>query len=127
MKLYKVTRQHRSEYPHPIHFAKGATLFVGEEYQGQEEWHNWFYCRTEDGAAGWVPEQIFKRITNDTAIALKSYTARELNVDEGDKLYGSTRMNGWIWCEFPNCSNKVETSGWVPIDNLTDACTLTQC
>ncbi len=47
-----VTTHHSSEFPNPITFAEGAPLTVGEAYQGDEGWDNWFFCSThgqEDG------------------------------------------------------------------------------
>lgn len=33
-----VTEQHRSEYPEPITFDKGASLSIGEKYSDEEGW-----------------------------------------------------------------------------------------
>lgn len=113
---YVVTRAHTSEYPEPITFAKGAPLSVGEKYEGPEGWENWFFCHTPGQRGGWVPAQVIEIIDGKNARAREDYTARELNVREGEVLLGSRALNGWIWCENPANSE----SGWVPISCLQE-------
>ena len=55
---FVVVAQHRSEYPEPITFAKGAELVVGECYAGEEGWDNWYLCSTPGQQDGWVPGQV---------------------------------------------------------------------
>lgn len=109
-----VTTDHSSEFPHPITFAAGAPLTVGEEYQGDEGWENWLFCTTPGQEGGWVPAQVIERLDEHNARAREAYTARELDVREGERLQGGRRLNGWIWC---NRQGSVE-SGWVPQANL---------
>ena len=116
-KQYVVTQDHTSEYPEPITFEKGAFLVVGEKYQGPEDWDNWMFCETPGQKGGWVPVQVIEMIDDKTARAREDYTARELNVREGDLLLGVKSLNGWAWCE--NSSNL--ESGWVPLANLQEA------
>ena len=56
---YEVIQRHRSEYPAPITFAKGAPLFVGERYEGAGGWEDWYFCSTPGQREGWVPAQVF--------------------------------------------------------------------
>lgn len=114
MMVYKVIRQHRSEYPEPIQFSKGVKLSVGEKYDGAENWNDWFYCRSEDNKEGWVPKQVFILESANTGTALEDYTAQELDVDVGNIVQGSRVLNGWLWCE----NNQTEKSGWVPMEKL---------
>lgn len=115
-KKYVVVIQHESEFPKPITFKKGDPLLVGEEYKGSEGWDNWFLCTTPGQEPGWVPGQIIERFENSDGRALDDYTAKELNVQEGDVLFGSKSLNGWLWCE-----KLVGTeSGWVPLENLKE-------
>lgn len=114
---YRVIRGHASEYPQPIAFAKGAPLTVGERYEGPEGWDDWFFCETPGQKGGWVPTQIIEIVNERTARAREDYTARELNVREGDLLRGGRILNGWVWCERVD---GVE-SGWVPLANLEAA------
>jgi hypothetical protein len=115
-KQYVVIQNHTSEYPEPITFTKGASLYVGEKYQGPEGWDNWLFCRTPGQKGGWVPAQIIEIINDKIARAREDYTARELNVREGYLLLGSKTLNGWIWCKKPNSLE----SGWVPLAKLQE-------
>ena len=113
---YLVTQNHTSEYSEPITFTKGAPLVVGEQYDGSEDWTDWFFCSTPGQESGWVPAQIIERINDNAARALEDYTARELNTQEGDLLLGSRVLNGWVWCDNPASSE----SGWVPLSTLRE-------
>lgn len=117
-KQYLVIKDHNSEYPEPITFAKGSHLVVGEKYEGPEGWDNWLFCETPGQKGGWVPAQIIEIINDNIARAREDYTARELNVREGDLLLGIRTLNGWVWCK----STKSLESGWVPLVNLQEAC-----
>lgn len=113
---FLVVRPHESEYPRPITFKKGDPLVVGEEYEGAEGWENWFLCSTPGQEPGWVPGQIIERLAGATGRAREDYTARELNVLEGEIVTGGKVLNGWLWCE-----NAAGTeSGWVPLENLQE-------
>lgn len=108
---YVAIGAHRSEYPEPITFPQGAPLTVGEQYEGPEGWDNWFFCTTAGHPGGWVPGQIIERIDARQGRALRAYTARELDVDEGDALAGAEQLNGWMWCT----RHSDGQSGWVPL------------
>ncbi|WP_240451488.1 hypothetical protein [Pseudomonas aeruginosa] len=112
--MYLVIRAHRSEYPFPIAFDKGAPLSVGERYEGPEEWAGWYFCTTPGQQGGWVPEQLIERIDADSGVARERYTARELEVEVGEEVEGLRRLNGWIWCR----RKPERDSGWVPEDHL---------
>jgi gamma-glutamylcyclotransferase (GGCT)/AIG2-like uncharacterized protein YtfP len=111
-----VIEAHRSEYPEPIAFAKGAPLTVGERYEGDEEWNDWFFCTTPGQAGGWVPAQVIERGSGDQAVARADYTARELDVNKGDHVTGLTSLNGWWWCETADRTR----SGWIPAAKLAE-------
>ncbi|MFG0832081.1 SH3 domain-containing protein [Aeromonas bivalvium] len=116
-KAFLVINAHRSEYPNPITFRKGTPLVVGERYEGEEEWHDWFFCHCDGQQGGWVPAQIIGSAGDGTARALEDYTARELSVQAGDRLSGHRMINGWIWC----VREQEGASGWVPLANLREA------
>lgn len=107
---------HRSEYPEPISFSKGALIAIGDKYEGPEGWGNWYFCVAPGQPGGWVPGQVIEWIDECRGKALEKYTARELDVDEGDSLIGSKILNGWIWCSRPSDGQ----SGWVPMDFLRE-------
>lgn len=114
---YVVIKDHTSEFPEPITFEKGTPLTLGEKYAGPEGWENWIFCESPGRKGGWVPAQIIEIITGNTARAREDYTARELNVREGELVLGMRILNGWVWCKKSDSSE----SGWVPHENLQEA------
>lgn len=105
------TGQYRSEYPDPITFTSGTPLFIGDMYEGDEGWDNWYFCTVPDHPGGWVPEQLIERSNQPGyGIAKDDYTAKELDVNEGDELLAIKFLNGWVWCQ--RLSD--QDSGWVP-------------
>lgn len=115
-RIFIVTTAHSSEFPNPITFAEGATLSVGEAYQGEEGWDNWFFCSTLGQEPGWVPAQLIERLDGEHARAREAYTARELDVQIGERLIATRSLNGWLWCTREGTAE----SGWVPQANLTE-------
>lgn len=112
--LYEVVKAHKSNYPNPIVLSQGQFVRVGARYDGPECWDNWVYCCTLDGLkGGWVPEQIL-RVENGTGVVLSDYTAKELDVVEGETVTVLDECNGWAWCR--KASDGEE--GWVPKENL---------
>ncbi|MCP8466130.1 SH3 domain-containing protein [Pseudomonas sp. ZM23] len=111
---YRVIHSHRSEFPQPITFARGAPLAVGERYTGAEAWDDWYFCTTPGQAGGWVPSQVFRLTGDGVGEALEDYTARELDVDIGERLLGTRQFGGWVWCS----RVEGEESGWVPLECL---------
>lgn len=111
---WRVIRAHTSAYPEPITFAKGAPLTVGKRYAGPEDWEDWWFCQTPGQAGGWVPAQVIERRADGSARAREAYTARELDVREGEMLSGSRCINGWLWAR----RDGADATGWVPLSNL---------
>lgn len=111
---YRVIKAHRSEFPQPITFAKGAVLEVGEVYQGDDGWDNWYFCTTPGQQGGWVPAQVIERLGEQAGRAREDYTARELDVDIGDELLCVRSLNGWSWCT----RSRDAQAGWVPSSHL---------
>lgn len=109
-----VTSSHRSEYPNPITFEKGAVLTVKEKYTGEEGWENWYKCSLPGQEDGWVPGQYLEWINDTSARAVESYSAKELDVDAGETLQGFKELNGWIWCARTSGNEQ----GWVPLMNI---------
>jgi hypothetical protein len=116
VKKYIVVLGHTSQYPEPLTLKKGTPLVVGKKHEGPEGWNDWFFCDTPGQKGGWVPARVIEIVDGNTAQARADYTARELNVREGDLLLGSRVLNGWLWCDNPGSSE----SGWVPLANLQE-------
>ncbi|MDR0279276.1 MAG: hypothetical protein LBJ37_15460 [Paucimonas sp.] len=110
---FTVIEAHRNEFPAPITFAKGASLTVGEIYQGDEGWDNWYFCEAAGQQGGWVPGEVICLQAPGQGVALEDYTARELDVEVGERVWGGRQLNGWVWC-----TRTVTGSGWVPLRNL---------
>ncbi|MFI8687208.1 SH3 domain-containing protein [Rossellomorea sp. NPDC077527] len=102
--------KHISSYPNPIKLNKGQSVIVGEKYTGNEEWNNWVYCLTADKSSeGWVPEQIIEG-TRDNGTILEDYSAKELNMKQGDRVIKLKELNGWYWVR--DLTDYEE--GWIP-------------
>jgi hypothetical protein len=114
MQRYLVIKVHVSEFPEPISFGEGALLKVGERYEGDEGWEDWFFCEVPGHPGGWVPRQLLAWVDKQTAVAKSSYTARELNVHPGEHVSSDREINGWRWC----VREEDGTEGWVPVSNL---------
>ncbi len=116
MNQYIVIQSHSSNYPNPIRLRQGERVQIGEKYEGPEQWNNWYFCKNEAGIAGWVPEQVFIRHSNDDSegIAVEEYDAFEMDAVPGDKITALRELNGWIWGVRETDGMK----GWVPLDHL---------
>lgn len=112
---YQVITAHRSEYPNPIMMTKGDKLIIGEKSDDNEIWNDWYLCEAPNHVTGWVPKQVITFFNDNEGEASEDYSAKELNVEEGEHLIATKELNGWVWCQNP--SSKEE--GWVPLENLT--------
>jgi hypothetical protein len=83
---YVVIEHHRSEYPTPITFAGGTLLDIGQRYEGEEPWQDWYLCSCSGQAPGWVPAQVIERIGVDRGRAVEAYCAHELDIDPGQQV-----------------------------------------
>ncbi|MDH7605495.1 MAG: SH3 domain-containing protein [Melioribacter sp.] len=111
---YTVIKRYKSNYSDPITIKKGEKIKLGKKYDGPEDWPNWLYCyKLNSSQEGWVPEQIIRK-TGEYGIVEKDYTAKELDVEEGEQVDGTREINGWIWCR----RDKNYEEGWVPKSNL---------
>lgn len=108
-----VTERHQSECPNPISFVKGTPLCVGRKYAGDEGWNDWYFCTVSGQEPGWVPGLLIEWTDSTSGRANEDYTAKELDVDPGEILWGSKELNGWLWCA--RVSTIVE-EGWVPLN-----------
>ncbi|MFD1019577.1 SH3 domain-containing protein [Thalassobacillus hwangdonensis] len=108
--MLKITDNYRTNYPNPITLTKGQSVIVGEKYEGEEDWDHWIFCYTVDeSSGGWVQEQLIER-SGGTGTILEDYTAKELNVDAGDRVLQLKELNGWYWVR--HAANSEE--GWIP-------------
>lgn len=111
---YVVIEHHRSEYPTPITFASGTLLDIGQRYEGEEPWQDWYLCSCTGQSPGWVPAQVIERIGVDRGRAVEAYCAHELDIDPGQQVEALRPLNGWLWCR--NLRNG--ELGWLPQEKL---------
>lgn len=111
---YVVIAPHRSAYPKPLRFAKGTLLEVGQRYEGEPGWQDWYLCRCDGQLPGWVPAQVIERLGVGQGRALEHYSAHELDADPGQRVYRLRQLNGWMWCR--RLSNG--ELGWLPLEKL---------
>ena len=72
------------------------------------EYAGWKWAVANDGRAGWVPREWFSA-GQGSAIAQRSYSARELAANAGDQILELDRFSGWIWAITPGGQ-----TGWLP-------------
>ncbi len=115
---FTVIEAHRNEFSEPITFPRGTLLTVGELYQGDEGWDDWYFCETAGQQGGWVPVEVIELLPAGQGLALQDYTAQELDVEVGEGVSGGRHLNGWVWCTRVIVRAGLPTSGWVPLRNL---------
>lgn len=111
---YIVVKQHRTEYPEPMILLKGQEVAIGDKHEGPEGWDNWYFCTAPGQKGGWAPIQIFECGHGETRKVLEDYSAKELDVEEGETLIGIKKLNGWLWCRRSGDGEE----GWVPAECL---------
>jgi hypothetical protein len=109
-----VVRQHKSNYSNPVTFRPGDQLLVGEK---DSEYLGWVRITDLKGNIGWAPiEYIQQKEGSSTAVAVKSYTAKELDVEPGERLSVKYEHCQWCWVE-----HRTKGAGWVPTACLENA------
>lgn len=109
-----VVRQHTSNYPNPVAFECGDKLVVGEQ---DPHYPGWVRITDQSGNIGWAPLEYIQLTENGASgIALKHYSAKELNVNLGDSVAVEYEYCQWCWVE-----HTIKGSGWVPKECLENA------
>ncbi|HEY9226124.1 MAG TPA: SH3 domain-containing protein, partial [Gemmatimonadaceae bacterium] len=75
----------------------------------------WWWCRADDGRAGWVPAVLLDPSPSPSARArLRTpYSARELSVRINEELVVEQVHAGWLLV-----SNRGGERGWVPVTHV---------
>lgn len=99
---------HKSNYPDPISFEEGDEVTI---HHLDTDYPGWVKVSTKDGKAGWAPIEYLSSVAEDgPSIALKEYSAKELDVEIGEQLKLIHELNDWVWV------NKLDgESGWIPL------------
>ncbi len=109
-----VTQEHKSNYPNPVVFEPGDQLELGAE---DTEFPGWVRISDSVGNEGWAPLEYIKLSENhSTGVALKAYSAKELDVEPGDRLIVKHEHCQWCWVEHAE-----NGAGWVPEECLKAA------
>ena len=117
MKNCLIVKAHKSSFPDPIILKKGEKVSIGGEYLEDPDWPNWIECKNQGGKKGWVPKQYLK-ISGNTGIILRDYSAKELDVKIGDEITVYRFQNGWAWSK-----NSGGEFGWIPLKNISKLAT----
>ncbi|MBT3785243.1 hypothetical protein HOF92_09710, partial [bacterium] len=71
------------------------------------EFPGWIWVETKDGNEGWAPEKILE-IVGNLGVTSENYSARELDVDQGELLDVMRELNGWFLVQKQNGE-----TGWI--------------
>lgn len=106
----KIIKSYKTVYEDPLILNPGDEVILGEEEQ-KEEWLGWIFCEFK-GNKGWVPNDIIKTDDGVRGIITEYYSAKELDVSEGEILDYIKELNGWLLLK-----NQKDHTGWVPKEN----------
>lgn len=106
----KIIKSYVTVYPNPLILNPGDKIILGEE-EKEEKWLGWIFCEFK-GNKGWVPKSIIETTDNVHGVITEFYSAKELDVSEGEFLDYINALNGWLLLK----NDKGET-GWVPHEN----------
>lgn len=109
----RVVERYRTQYADPIGFRAGDELALGRR---DDQFVGWIWATAPSGTSGWVPIEALA-IEGDgegeRGRALCDYTARELDVDEGERVTIARELAGWAWVR-----SERGGEGWVPLAHL---------
>jgi hypothetical protein len=88
----RVVRDYRTQYANPIRFARGDVVALGAR---DTEWPAFAWTTTAD------------------AVALRDYSAQELDARAGDTVALGHELGHWWWCTHAD-----GRSGWLPARDL---------
>ncbi len=112
--LVQVTKSYSAQYLDPIILQPGDHVRLGEE-ETDPNWKGWVWAET-DTHKGWIPMQILD-INPDrtTGRVLQPYSAKELDVLEGEFVKPLQTLNGWTWAQHHATGDE----GWIPNEILS--------
>ncbi len=116
MMKYQITKTHTPENDAPIFVKKGEKVKLGKLSTIEDGWLDWIYCyNLNNNTEGWVPIQIVEN-NGEYGNIITDYSAQELKVEPKEIVFGERELNGWIWCEKSDKSQK----GWLPKEVLKE-------
>lgn len=106
----KVTKAYRTQYHVPVEVQPGE-LVHWLPHPDHGEYPGWAWAET-GGRLGWLPRDWFGPGVSQS-IALRSYSARELDADPGDRVLPLDSFGGWALLR--HSDTRV---GWMPQTHL---------
>lgn len=106
--ILNIIRTYKTSYPDPITLNEGDVVQLGEK-ETKPEWSGWIRA-SKDGIEGWIPEQIVEILPDGSGKVTEFYTAKELDVNEGDAVTFLKELNGWYWVRH----SLTNEEGWIP-------------
>jgi SH3-like domain-containing protein len=103
----RVTRPYNIQYSDPISVRAGERLTIGRRDDAVPGWR---WCTASDGREGWIPVELLSGEEPQTTI-LQDYSARELQVVDGEEVMIEEARHGWL-----RVRNQNGTRGWIPAD-----------
>jgi|WetSurMetagenome_2_1015567.scaffolds.fasta_scaffold360067_2 hypothetical protein len=119
MNKYIVKQKWTTIYNNPIVLNAGQEIKIDNtKKEENHDWFGWVWCISDDNE-GWIPIQILNIIEqgdkHSKALVEENYSAKEINADIGDIVFGDKVLNGWLWCK----KKGTEDYGWLPLQNLS--------
>ena len=115
MKKFRTIREWKTNYPNPIILEQNDIVEILEKENDNPNWEKWIFCK-KNNILGWIPEQIINKTGNKKGILKERYSAKELNVNKGEKIIEIKELNGWIWAKRKLNNEK----GWLPLEILEE-------
>jgi len=105
MKTYTANTNYTVVDRSPLHLQYGDTVTVGPR---DAAWPGWIWVATADGRGSYVPEDILEH-GDGTATVKVPFSARDLSVQNGERVSALREVKGWLWCR-----NAAGEEGWLP-------------
>lgn len=109
MQTFKIRTTYKTIFKNPVVVKPGEIVKV-IEIEKKEKWKGWIRVESNSNN-GWVPVQILE-LSEDghSAKILENYTAKELDVGQGELIQKIYSLNGWTW------SRRIidNEEGWIP-------------
>jgi len=115
MRYFITIKNWNSNYPNPIKLKKNETVEIVKKENNNPDWKGWIFCKNSK-SSGWVPEQIINKIENNKGLIKENYSAKEININGGERVIGLKELNGWIWVKKKIDDNE----GWLPNEILKE-------
>jgi hypothetical protein len=112
---YKVIEAYRSPYPESIVFDKGEEVKVGEKYEEDPDWKDWYWCEATGGKEAWIPKQYID-VHGKEGTLNTHYDAKELSLHADEIVTVYEIVNGFAIAE-----NSNGETAWAPLRNMKQA------